>query len=86
MINCVAPNSCANFNFSSSRSTAITGFALLIEAACMAHNPTPPTPNTATDSPGFTCAVFITAPAPVKTAHPTIQDISVGYSLSIGTT
>ena len=33
-----------------------------------ADSPTPPTPNTATESPGRTRAVYMTAPAPVSTA------------------
>ena len=36
----------------------------------IAFKPIPPNPTTATELPGFTCAVLITAPIPVITAHP----------------
>ncbi len=39
-------------------------------AAITAVSPTPPSPITATDAPGFTLALLNTAPAPVTTAQP----------------
>src|SRR5215467_7427831 len=62
------------------------GLAPAIAAAPMADNPTPPAPNTATDWPSPTFAVCSTAPAPVNTAQPTRQVISVGSDGDIGTT
>ena len=61
------------------------GSAPLIEAARTAESPTPPTPNTATASPGCTRVVWITAPAPVSTAQPMIEHRSAGSSAPIGT-
>src|SRR5215469_15685057 len=82
----VAPNSLANSSLRSTRSTAIIGLAPAIAAAEIADNPTPPAPNTATDWPSPTFAVCSTAPAPVSTAQPTRQVISVGSDCDIGTT
>src|SRR5215470_8617415 len=82
----VAPNSLANCNLRSTKSTAMMGLAPAIAAAPMADKPTPPTPNTATDWPSPTFAVCSTAPAPVKTAQPTRQVMSVGSDADIGTT
>jgi len=45
--------------------------------------PTPPVPNTATDEPGVTCAVFSAAPTPVVTAHPSNAARSSGKSSAI---
>src|ERR1044071_1387599 len=39
-------------------------------APMIALSPTPPSPNTATDWPGATLAVFVTAPTPVRIAQP----------------
>lgn len=50
-----------------------------------ADNPTPPSPTIKILSPNFNCAVFTTAPTPVKTAHPNKAAISKGISLSIFT-
>src|SRR5262245_39000369 len=52
----------------------------------MAHSPTPPAPNTATDSFTRTSRVLRITPAPVSTAQPTIDVTSVATSLSRGTT
>src|SRR5215472_15961493 len=82
----VAPNSLANCNLRSAKSTAIMGSAPAIAAAPIADNPTPPTPNTATDWPGRTFAVCRTAPAPVSTAQPMRQLISAGSDGDMGTT
>src|SRR5262245_50096410 len=48
--------------------------------------PTPPQPNTTTDEPGLTLAVFSAAPTPVMTPQPTSEAISCGVSGSIFTT
>ena len=61
------------------------GSAPLIAAARTADSPTPPTPNTATESPGCTRVVWITAPAPVSTAQPMIEHRSAGSPAAIGT-
>ena len=59
-------------------STTIIGSAFKIDAVFIVAKPTPPAPYIATESPGLTLAVFITAPAPVNIAHPIIDVISVG--------
>ncbi len=58
--------------------------ALATTAPITAASPTPPRPNTATDWPARTEAVFRTAPAPVSTAHP--NSAAVGSGTSRGTT
>ena len=55
-------------------------------APMIALNPTPPSPNTATDVPAATRAVFTTAPTPVITAQPNSTAVSIGMSRSIRTT
>ena len=45
--------------------------------------PTPPHPNTTTDEPGSTCAVFSAAPTPVITPHPISDATSYGISSEI---
>src|ERR1700693_18742 len=45
----------------------------------------PPAPNTATEEPASTFAVFITAPTPVTTAHPSSAADPSGTSLGIFT-
>src|SRR5262245_19964199 len=57
-----------------------------IAPAPIADKPTPSAPNTATDRPSPTFALCTTAPAPVNTAQPTRQVISVGSDGDIGTT
>ena len=58
----------------------------------MQFSPTPPQPNTATDAPGSTRAVLITAPTPVSTPQPISAawasgtDLSIGITTSCGTT
>src|SRR6266704_3689878 len=52
----------------------------------MAHSPTPPAPNTATDSFTRTPRVLRITPAPVSTAQPIIDVTSVATSWSKGTT
>src|SRR5260221_3504323 len=49
----------------------------------MTEMPTPPAPNTTTEEPGVTCAVFKAAPVPVVTAQPSNAARSSGISLSI---
>ena len=61
------------------------GLAPRTAAARSADRPTPPAPNTATESPGCTRVVWITAPAPVSTAQPTIEQRSAGSPAAIGT-
>ena len=51
----------------------------------MQDRPTPPQPITATLAPGWTCAVFCTAPTPVATAQPTTATTSSGASSRIFT-
>src|SRR4029453_18150173 len=83
---CVAPKRCAKASLSSLRSTAMIGYAPTIWAAAMAHSPTPPAPNTATDSFTRTPRVLRITPAPVSTAQPIIDVTSVATSWSRGTT
>src|SRR5215470_2402172 len=52
----------------------------------MTEIPTPPAPNTTTDEPGVTCAVFKAAPVPVVTAQPSNAARSSGISSAILTT
>src|SRR5215467_4846240 len=82
----VAPKRLEKASLSSITSTATMGYASTIAAAWIAQSPMPPTPNTATDCPGFTPSVLIMAPAPVITAQPITQVRSVGTSLGIGNT
>ena len=51
-------------------STATMRPALAITAPCTTDRPMPPSPNTATVSPGCTLAVLNTAPMPVVTPQP----------------
>ena len=60
------------------------GWAPASAAPCTTFRPTPPAPKTATDWPGSTRAVLITAPTPVITPQPTRQALSSGMSASIG--
>lgn len=64
----------------------MSGYASSMLAIISAEVPTPPMPYIATESPGLTFAVFMTAPAPVSTAHPTTDEMSLGLSSSMGMT
>jgi hypothetical protein len=57
--------------------------AFAITAPWMQAKPIPPSPKTATVSPGWTFAVFLTAPMPVVTPQPSRQTFSRGASLRI---
>ena len=57
---------------------ATIGYAPAATAPSRAARPTPPSPNTATLSPGRTPAVLKTAPTPVSTAQPNSAAISAG--------
>src|ERR1700759_2367111 len=80
-----APMCLATLNFPTNRSTGIIVPAPATFAPITALNPTPPSPNTTTDSPGETFAVLITAPTPVKTAQPNNAAVSSGNARSITT-
>jgi hypothetical protein len=81
----VAPSCRASPSLSSERSTATIRRAPTATAPRSELKPTPPRPITATLEPADTFAVLITAPTPVKTAHPNKAASSSGYSLSIFT-
>src|ERR687893_3324253 len=66
----VAPNCLAHSSFRSSRSTAMIVLARASLAPAIAASPTPPQPNTATDSPRLTAPVLIAAPTPAITPQP----------------
>ena len=66
----VAPSWRARSALSGAGSTAMICPAPAIRAPCTAASPTPPSPNTTTDSPGRTFAALRTAPTPVSTAQP----------------
>ena len=80
---CVAPNFFAISSLFCIRSTAMMGSAPIMAAPCTAFSPTPPAPNTATLSPGRTCAPFTTAPTPVMTAQLTTAAFSSDMSSRI---
>src|SRR4051812_16154757 len=67
---CVAPNSFAHSSLRSSMSTATIVCAPASLAPAIAALPTPPQPNTATESPRPTLPVLIAAPMPAITPHP----------------
>ncbi len=67
---CVAPSSRAQSSFFLSRSTAMIVDAPARRAPAIAASPTPPHPITATESPRETFPVFIAAPNPAITPHP----------------
>src|SRR5215211_1867490 len=66
----VAPNFLAHSSFRSSMSTATMVLAPASAAPAMAASPTPPQPNTATDSPRLTAPVLMAAPTPAITPQP----------------
>ena len=66
----VAPKSLAQASFWSSMSTATIVEAPARRAPAMAALPTPPQPNTATESPRPTPPVLMAAPSPAMTPHP----------------
>ena len=66
----VAPNSRASSSFRASRSTAMIFDAPASRAPAMAASPTPPHPNTATESPRVTSPVSSAAPRPAITPQP----------------
>src|SRR3954447_18612380 len=67
---CVAPNCSAHASFRSSMSTAMIVVAPASFAPAIAASPTPPQPNTATDSPRRTAPVLMAAPTPAMTPQP----------------
>src|SRR5579862_909518 len=81
----VAPRSRAIASLLSSTSTAITGLAPARLANWTTGNPTPPEPNTTTDSPTLTFASLVTTPAAVVTAQPksgaTLRSVSAGITV-----
>ena len=81
---CVAPNRRASGIFAGWVSTAMIVDAPHSAAPCTMFNPTPPQPNTTTLSPGRTPAVYIAAPTPVATAHPTSAAAFRGASRRTG--
>src|SRR6266850_1987180 len=80
---CVAPIVFASASRPSYRSTAMIGLAVTSAAACTMLSPTPPAPNTTTDSPMRTLALFCTTPKPVVTAQP--KSAATSASMSAGT-
>jgi hypothetical protein len=69
----------------SATSTATSGAAPAIRPPCTAFSPTPPQPNTASDSPASTRAVLSTAPTPVITEQPISAALSSGIASGMGT-
>src|SRR3546814_257134 len=74
----VAPNLRASASLAGCMSIAMIRPAPARRAPEMTLSPTPPTPITATVSPGFTAAVLIAAPAPVTHPQPRIQACGKG--------
>ena len=66
----VAPKLRAMSSFRSSMSTAMIVCAPARREPAMAASPTPPQPNTATESPRPTPPVFMAAPSPAMTPQP----------------
>ena len=66
----MAPNRLASSSLPGSRSTAMITEAPASRAPATAAHPTPPQPKTATESPGSTPPVYIAAPRPAMTPHP----------------
>ena len=62
---------------------ATIGVSPIARAPRMTLSPTPPRPNTATDAPASTFAVFTTAPTPVVTVQPKNAAFSNGSEWSI---
>src|SRR4029078_1830752 len=76
----VAPNSLAHSSLRSSMSTATIVCAPASRAPAIAASPTPPQPNTATESPRPTLPVLIAAPIPAITPHPSRPAVVAGTS------
>ena len=76
----VAPNLRAKSNLPGLVSIAMMRPASAITAPTTTASPMPPRPKTATVLPGSTFAVFLTAPIPVVTPHPSRQTFSSGAS------
>ncbi len=66
----VAPNCLASCSLSATVSTAMIRLAFESLSPWITLSPTPPTPNTAAVSPGWTLARLRTAPTPVSTPQP----------------
>src|SRR6185312_12724722 len=79
----VAPSSFAISNLAGLVSTTTMRPAFAITAPCTTDRPMPPMPNTATDAPGSTFAVFSTAPMPVVMPQPSRHTFSSGAALLI---
>src|SRR3984885_5405845 len=86
LITSVAPISFATSSLEEIVSTAMMRSAPAMAAPLTADRPIPPQSNTATVAPGGTFAVFITAPAPVMTPHPTSAATFSGISSASFTT
>ncbi len=76
----VAPSRRAMANFSGLVSMPMMRPAPAMTAPWMTDSPMPPSPKTATVAPGWTFAVFSTAPMPVVTPQPRRQTLSSGAS------
>src|SRR3712207_1497358 len=76
----VAPTRRAQSSFRSSTSTATIVVAPASLAPAIAASPTPPQPNTATDSPRRTPPVLIAAPTPAITPQPSSPAAVAGVS------
>src|SRR3954454_15557095 len=74
----VAPNSFAHSSLRSSMSTATIVCAPASRAPAIAASPTPPHPNTATESPRPTLPVLIAAPMPAITPQPSSPAVVAG--------
>ena len=72
----VAPKTWASSNLDGLVSIAMMRPACASFAPWITASPMPPRPNTATESPGCTLAVFFTAPRPVVTPQPSRQTCS----------
>ena len=76
----VAPNFWAVSRLNSTGSMAKIRSAPARRAPCTAADPSPPTPTTATLSPGRTSAAYTAEPQPVVAPHPSRQILSRGRS------
>src|SRR4051794_16434206 len=80
----VAPKSVAQANLRSSTSTPTITDAPASRAPAIAASPTPPQPNTTTESPRPTLPVFMAAPNPAMTPHPSspaTDGLAAGFTL-----
>ena len=83
---CVAPKPSAEVRLNSTGSIAKMCLAPASRAPCTAAEPRPPTPTTATASPGLTPPAYTAEPHPVAAPHPVRQAASGRKDGSTGMT